>query len=217
MKKFTAIIPTMYKAIVPLNCLLIALVNSESVDEILIIDNSDGINTLKNELRNVPKVRIISEVGNLYVNPSWNLGVKESRNKNILILNDDIIVPNNIFDLLISIDLKNTGLIGMNYSCIKNNENDLPPSNVIKFSLQHSTYRDFGFGIFMMIHKDNYIEIPDEMKIWCGDELEFYHNIKHGRKNYELEFPIFTKMSTTSDLSIFDAIKENDRKIYSSM
>ena len=46
------------------------------VDEILIIDNSLQNYSFINE-----KVRVIVPQENLFVNPSWNLGVREARNE----------------------------------------------------------------------------------------------------------------------------------------
>lgn len=84
----SVIIPTLQKA----QDILIKLINSldcdKSVSEIIVIDNS-----LKGLEHNSKKLKVIIPSENLFVNPSWNLGVKEAKNELVALLNDDIIIP----------------------------------------------------------------------------------------------------------------------------
>ena len=90
MKKISVVIPTLERDVETLNNLVSTLVNDAMVDEILIIDNS-----LQNYSFNNEKVRVIVPQENLFVNPSWNLGVREARNEYVCLANDDIRIPNN--------------------------------------------------------------------------------------------------------------------------
>ncbi len=76
MKKISVVIPTLQRDVETLNNLVSTLVNDAMVDEILIIDNSLQNYSFINE-----KVRVIVPQENLFVNPSWNLGVREARNE----------------------------------------------------------------------------------------------------------------------------------------
>jgi hypothetical protein len=66
----------------------------------------------------------------------------------------------------------------------------------------------------MAMHKNNYIKIPEDMLVWCGDDYLYHQNRILGRQNYTLVCPIQTKMSTTSDDPIFDEIKNKDLELY---
>ena len=88
MVKISVIIPTLQKNLSFLINLLSTLERDTSVDEIIVIDNSlRGLNYKSS------KLRLIIPEENLFVNPSWNLGVKEAKNELVALLNDDIIIP----------------------------------------------------------------------------------------------------------------------------
>ena len=68
------VIPTLQKNKEILYNLIDSLDTDKSVGEIIIIDNSlKGIEYISQ------KVKVITPEENLFVNPSWNLGVKEAR------------------------------------------------------------------------------------------------------------------------------------------
>ena len=88
MVKISVIIPTLQKNLSFLINLLSTLERDTSVDEIIVIDNSlRGLNYKSS------KLKLIIPEENLFVNPSWNLGVKEAKNELVALLNDDIIIP----------------------------------------------------------------------------------------------------------------------------
>ena len=80
---FSIIIPTLWRCDRILE-LLDELEKCTAVDEIILIDNNDSYS--KNVNKTFTKIKLISNKENMYVNPSWNLGVKKSRNSNIAIL-----------------------------------------------------------------------------------------------------------------------------------
>jgi len=194
---YSVIIPTMWKSNT-LSDLLNNLVKSDLIGEIIIIDN-DILNTNK-EIISYEKIKYHPQEKNIFVNPSWNLGVSKSKFENILILNDDILLS---FDFLTNLKLEHNTIIGTDFSCYKS-ENKT-------FNLQNAEKRDWGWGCLLIFKKESWINIPDEMKIWCGDDFIF-DRFENRRKIIGL--PINTKMSTTSDMKEFDSIKSNDLKIY---
>ena len=110
-RKFSVIIPTLFKCQSILNELLESLYEDDAVSEIILIDNTvfeDPIPTIK--FHN--KMTMYSAGKNLYVNPSWNYGVSLAKEEYIAILNDDITIPNNLFTVLCQADLKEIGIIG---------------------------------------------------------------------------------------------------------
>jgi len=210
-KKFSIIIPTLFRCVNITNVLLEILNEDNAVSEIIIIDNTE-IGPPENFITN-DKVKIYSAGENLYVNPAWNYGVSLAKEDYIGILNDDITVPNNMFDILSQADLANMGVIGACYMMI--HEVEQPARyNMSEIKIVGIPERLWGFGICMIMHKDHYPVIPEELLIWAGDDVIFHRNKHAGRQNFLLFCPIQTKMSSTSNDPIFDEIKNRDVKIY---
>ena len=108
MSKVSAIIPTLWRAKEFTDHLVNVLVEDESVGEIIIIDNAPADFFYDNE-----KVVMLRQEENIYVNPSWNLGVEESDYDKFIILNDDIIIPYNFVSQLEKWLTEDRGIIGI--------------------------------------------------------------------------------------------------------
>ena len=213
MSKVSAIIPTLWRAKEFTDHLVDVLVEDESVGEIIIIDNAPADFFYDNE-----KVVTLRQEENLYVNPSWNLGVEESDYDKFIILNDDIIIPYNFVSQLERWLTKDTGIIGIEArSVIK--VDGCSSKNITfldrKIELKSIVMRDWGFGIVMAGHKESYHKIPEKLRIWYGDDYLVQMNNEQGKVNYVIDdIPIFTMMSTTSDLEEFNEIKNVDTLMY---
>ncbi len=213
MSKVSAIIPTLWRAKKFTDHLVNVLVEDESVGEIIIIDNAPADFFYDNE-----KVVTLRQEENLYVNPSWNLGVEESDYDKFIILNDDIIIPYNFVSKLEKWLTKDKGIIGIDKpSVIKvvdcSNENITFLDREI--ALKSIVIRDWGFGIVMAGHRNSYYKIPENIRIWYGDDYLTQMNNEQGKVNYVIDdIPIFTKMSATSDLEDFNEIKNIDTLMY---
>ena len=198
---YSVIIPTMWKCN-RFQQTLRELSAHELVGEIILIDNTP--NDLKIEL---PKLIHILEGKNTYVNPAWNKGVELAKYDKLLILNDDIWMDWNILEAVEPFVLEGNGIIGMaeeNYSNPKN-----------EFSLESIFTRNGGFGCCMFIHKENYTPIPDEMKIWGGDDWLVVKCRNRHKQNYKIAgFKIEGEVSKTVDtLEGINPIKENDLRL----
>lgn len=188
MKNLSVIIPTLQKDIETLNNLVSRLVVDEVVKEVLIIDNSLKGYSFKNK-----KVRVIIPKENLFVNLSWNLGVREAQNEYICLANDDIGIPNNFCTKVLEKFSDDFGIVGMNNFDVintKNKNNDiviqidneeLEKSKDISF--KPITFRPDSFGIMMFFKKENYVEIPEDLKIFYGDDWVIYQARKKGKYN----------------------------------
>ena len=213
MSKVSAIIPTLWRAKEFTDHLVNVLVEDESVGEIIIIDNAPADFFYDNE-----KVVILRQEENIYVNPSWNLGVEESDYDKFIILNDDIIIPYNFVSQLEKWLTEDRGIIGIDKpSVIKvadcSNENITFLDREI--ALKTIVMRDWGFGIAMGGHRQSYYKIPENLRIWYGDDYLTKMNSEEGKVNYVIDdIPIFTKMSTTSDAEEFNEIKNVDTLMY---
>ena len=183
------------------------------VDEILIIDNSLQNYSFINE-----KVRVIVPQENLFVNPSWNLGVREARNEYVCLANDDIRIPNNFCTKVLEKFSDDFGVVGMDNAYVTNtrNKDNKVVIDINKVELNDSRevnfkpvkYRTHNFGIMMFFKKENYVEIPEDLKIFYKkdllsaayasnlDELIIkYPNIKlwcHGHVHHNCDYRINT-------------------------
>jgi hypothetical protein len=136
--------------------------NSTFIDEILIIDNDPK------QRRDIhsSKIRFIPQKENIYVNPAWNLGVKEAKNDWVIIANDDINVCR-LSELLVAAENTNYDLIGADIERCKLDSD-------ITFKEHGSEEeRPWGWGCLLIVNKNSYIPIPETLKIWCGDDLRF--------------------------------------------
>jgi hypothetical protein len=202
MNKYTVIIPTLWKSN-RTEQLIRDLNECEFVDEIIIIDNT---NTDEWD-RTYRKIRTVSKGENIYVNPAWNWGIELAKNECIALCNDDINFDPNIFGVITKDILLEFGIIGQSEFNYKGKNSDEPI-----LEKWNGKVRDWGWGCLIMFDKKNWIEIPDDIKIWYGDDYIFKCNLaqKSTLKNFNIE----TEMSTTSDEHIWNERKEQDKINY---
>jgi len=158
--KFSVIIPTMwYSPQIHRN--LPNLNDCNEVGEIILIDNN---NSLKPDyIGNLEKVKYLPQDTNIFVNPAWNLGVKESKYKNLCIANDDIYFNTDIFSWML--DFIHQGISGMWTGNYYGENVNLP------YEREPIQGRPWGWGCLFFIHKDNWVEIDERLKIACGDDF----------------------------------------------
>lgn len=205
MGKYTAVIPTMLKS-PRLKKLAEDLQNSEYVDEVIIIDNSGN---LEPSLEPHPKQKYICEGKNTGCNPAWNKGVRLSSNELIVICNDDINFDPIILGALTDNVVESAGVIGMgagNYD--KNFDNSQNPYLEQWFP----GVNDHGWGSLMMLKKSMWVDIPENIIVWYGDN--FIKEVNSVKKSILRGFKVETEMSTTTDLPELNEIKNQDRINY---
>jgi hypothetical protein len=205
MGKYSVIIPTLWKSN-RIHKLLFDLIKCEFVDEIILIDNAGKF---FEHFEALDKVKLVQVEENIYVNPAWNLGVKIAKNNCIAILNDDINFDPNIFGLIGEDVLSTFGIIGMgegNYKEVIDEERG-PYLDVWKPGIN-----DWGWGCFIMLHKKYWIDIPENIKIWYGDN--FIKDVNPAPKGILRNFKVETEMSTTSDEKEWDEVKKKDYEYF---
>ena len=201
--KYTIVIPTLWKS-TRIHTLLKNLIDCECVDEIILIDNN---REFYNHYNNLEKVRLIQPSQNIYVNPSWNWGVVLSKNNLVALVNDDINFDTNIFSYLTEDKVKENGFIGMDYS-----NYDIDVNDTTQWDIVETITKPHGWGCFIIFHKENWIPIPDELKIWYGDN--FIVEVNPCKKSKLINFKIETEMSTTSDEPVWNEVKNQDTHYY---
>ena len=213
MSKVSAIIPTLWKAKEFTDHLVEVLVEDISVGEIIIIDNAPTDFFYDNK-----KVVTLKQEENIYVNPSWNLGVEESDSDKFIIFNDDIIIPYNFVSQLEYLLTEDKGIVGIDARGVIQVES-FSRNNITfldrEVTLKSIVNRNWGFGIAFGGHRKSYHKIPENIRVWFGDDYLVQMNKELGKINYVVDdLPIFTKMSATSDLEEFNVIKDIDRLMY---
>lgn len=203
MIKYSVIIPTLWKSN-RTKKLIKDLNDCQYVDEIIIIDNTGT------EERDIlptiyPKLRMVSKGENIYVNPAWNWGIELAKNDLIALVNDDINFNPNIFGVIDEKTLKYVGIIGMGEGNYKGEIDETMGSYIDSWAPGIS---DWGWGCLIMLHKTFWIDIPDNIKIWYGDN--FIKDVNPSPKACLRNFKIETEMSTTSDEKEWDDIKKQD-------
>ena len=185
MKRITAIIPTMLKNKELLSNLINSLDSDSSVEEIIIINNSQETFDYK-----TPKVKVISKGKNLYVNPGWNLGVSEAKSKYITLVNDDIIIPANFCSSVLEKFDDKFGIIGIDDNYVNNiRENDFQITNKYEGNCKSDikitpvSYRTKNFGIMMFFNKKIYTPIPEKLKVFFGDDYIIHFAKKQKKIN----------------------------------
>lgn len=210
MNKLSVIIPTLLKNKEILKKLLLQLQNDEAVNEIILIDNSRNGFKL-----NIPKLRVFipGKKEKLYVNQSWNLGIKEAKGYFYALFNDDLIVCDNFCSKVMELVEKapNFGCLGMASTSVINTDfNDIP--EISEFSIEmNNSEREYNWGTIIFGKKDEYINIPEKIKIWCGDDFIRYCVKKENKNIYELKnAKIYHLGGLSSRNSKFNRIKYRD-------
>ena len=163
---YTIVIPTMWKRPDQLCAMLDRYSESDWISEILLIDNG-GVD--RSEVDPYTLVKVLNDGNNLFVNPSWNLGVANATCDKVILANDDITIPDLDWALLeIDVAINPGVLIGLDKNSFKQKRTgELGPVRVVK----HEGGHEYGFGVFMAFYKESYIPIPEELKVWFGDSF----------------------------------------------
>lgn len=209
-KTLSVIIPTMQKNKELLVKLISLLASSNIVGEIIIINNANEIFTY-----DCDKIKIINSKTNLFVNASWNIGINNAQFDNIALLNDDIILPQNFIELISNYITPQKGIIGIDENNVINTQEDIGNIYADTIKIKPINYRNYNFGVAMFFNKYNYTAIPEELKIWNGDDWLFDTNQKSGRQNYVITEPkIYHYGSLTTKSENLNSICENDKILY---
>ena len=210
MKKVSVVIPTLQKNLELLNNLVKTLSDDDCVSEIIIIDNSTKGYTHESD-----KIRVIVPKENLFVNPSWNLGVKEAKENIVALLNDDITIPEKFCKSVVSRMDENMGVVGFHRNFIINTPEIKPLPELNYLYLGKAAGRCGFFGVAMFFYKTSYFEIPEDIKIFWGDDWLYTQNKKRKRINYYIKGQIIYHYGSLSSTDkVVNPYSKNDSKLY---
>ena len=176
---YSVIIPTLGYCNEIMLLSLVTLSAADSVEEIILINNS-GVYI---EVGDCEKIKQVVLPKNIFVNPSWNLGVNLANNTSewLIFLNDDVMLPANVFDFLSTKVFDGYSLVGARGETIQAFCKSNPFVQEEIYILDAFDGRKWGFGICMFVEKVSYVPIPSDLKIWCGDDY-LYQEIRRGGK-----------------------------------
>lgn len=203
--KFSVVIPTMWYSD-KIHTNLSNLNDCDEVGEIILIDNNTSLKP--DYIHNLEKVKYLPQDGNIFVNPAWNLGVNISIYKNICVSNDDVVFNTDIMSWILPHIHK--GVIGMwtgNYY----GENVQSP-----YELHPINGRPWGWGCLFFIHKDNWVEIDERLKIACGDDW-LIHHVKGGGYQINNMDLGHDEISITTRRGEFFGQQQEDIKLWESL
>jgi hypothetical protein len=152
-------------------------VSHNSIKKVIIIDNNKSKRP-SYEILNHPKIELVSYGRNIFVNPAWNEGYYRSNSNVIGILNDDIKVYSEVFDMVLDFNLQEGDLIGVNLQGRQNNYkiDDFIDTKEEIVKLNYDPQKPIGsqawaFGICMFMRKESYKLIPSLYQVWYGDDF----------------------------------------------
>lgn len=201
MVKYSVVIPTLWKSN-RIHKLLRDLIGCEFVDEIILIDNAGKFFEYYEAL---DRVKLVQVEENIYVNPAWNLGIKIAKNHLIALINDDINFDTNLFGVIDENVLNEFGIVGMGEG---NYKDEIDESKGPYLDVWQPGVNDWGWGCMILLNKKNWIDIPEDIKIWYGDNI--IKDVNPSPKACLRNFKVETEMSTTSDEKEWDDVKKKD-------
>lgn len=198
--RFSVVIPTLQRS-PHLFALIAQCAAHPLVSEVLVINNAP-----EPIADSDPKVRVLDQGENIFVNPAWNLGAREADADLLAIINDDLHFPDDALDH--AAEILRTGrfaMVGPDNSCF------IPQGNDRRISHRFASGLRFRYGTFMCLRRADYVPIPDDLLIWGGDDWLFW---SQRRPNAVLVHAAFaTEMGTTSGSSEFQAMRQREHEV----
>jgi glycosyltransferase involved in cell wall biosynthesis len=213
--KFSVIVPTMWRSKTLFKESLQRLLNNVLVDEIIIINNDVEKTPEWPWILSHEKVKLLNQKENIKVNPAWNLGVRESKNDLVAIINDDLCFDTKLFYKIANHIHDDIGAYGF----IVGGEQYSQPEIVdgsINFIHWNPSVCAYGFGQLMVMNKKNWTPIIDELEVYFGDDF-IMENIHQSGKDIYLIANMEYKEDfgcTTKELGIWQEYYDREKIIF---
>ena len=159
---FSVVLPTIWSPkIEDIDIFINKLQNFDLIDEIILINNAPQ--KYSGRYSNLWKIREL-KYDNIYVNPAWNVGVYQSKNELVCILNDDVDFNLDVFGFIKEeLERDDVKIIGVSKSSYYRDSDD-------DFYLEKVEVRNRGWACIMFFKKKNWTIIPSDLKIYFGDD-----------------------------------------------
>ena len=168
------------------------------IDDIVIIDNKNK--DCDTSLFELEKISFCVSDKNLYVNKSWNMGVKKAYYNKLCFYSDDVLFDFKVIDAVYQHISEDTGMIGFSEESILDAyEEQALMGYYSDIEVATCNVMPYGYASTFFLHKNNYHAIPKEFQIYFGDTFLFHMNKKLGKRNLVVNnFEVRTNMGTTS-------------------
>jgi hypothetical protein len=213
---FTVIVPTMWK-FEPFVQFLEDMTSAAPVNEILVINNNKQ-ETPNHPVLNHPMINQIIPENNIFVNPAWNIGVREAKNDRVCIVNDDLIFDLKVFHRMWPHISPERGVYGISAGNVEMGQEPVTTGEIFvrhcTTPYHHSTH--FGFGQFMMFNKNNYTPILNGLDIYWGDNFIYDTMYYKMNQNYQITnmFHYTPYASTVTKIPDHNERYQNEHRIY---
>lgn len=169
------------------------------VAEVLVINNAPDPLTFESA-----KVRVLDQGENIFVNPAWNLGAREARGEYLAIINDDMRFDPELIDHAAAALAKPfVGIVGIDGAHLNR-----PRADRIRTRLATYEHITLGFGMIMFLRAEDYVPIPDQVRIWGGDDWLFMQQKQPNRVLVGAR--VETDTSVTSGSPEFQALRQQE-------
>lgn len=176
---FSVVLPTMWRIRETIEDLK-TLEKCNLVGEIILINNNIKSTPSEFDISLFSKVIEVKPPKNLYINPSWNLGIRMSKCNKVMIKNDDIFFDYEKALFAINEELEAEDSIIGTY--LQHNNNKIKNNQENKVIFTEVPKRDIGFGCSMFLNKSSFIPINDKLLIWYGDDFMTESYTRRGLK-----------------------------------
>jgi glycosyltransferase involved in cell wall biosynthesis len=209
--KLTVIIPTMYKVPAKLEININRLLKQEC--KIILIDNSPRNSCRKWEGNEKIKIRYFPS--NIGISLAWNIGVELADTEYYCLLNDDCLIWNNFVSKTVYIldNHKDVGILS--YKTLTTITDTIYDSLFVNLD-KESNLIDMTassnpklLGWLICGRKEEYTEIPTQLKIFYGDDFIYQVTRRNGKRTvYDSSHIISHEVSATIN-SVFGARQSN--------
>ena len=217
------VIPTMMRCnLDPMRYSLHQAIQSKYVNRIVIIDNSGESEFSKQLSFDTNKIVVRTMEDNIYVNPAWNIGVSLCQSDDVLIMNDDIFCHEDVYNQVSKVMKQfNVGICSVDTKTCKSTLDYLKYIDDFDFPIK--TNDKFGniennkSGWFFCIKKREWKNLPQDMKLWYGDDLIYsrIRNLGYLTKNItSVKIGHIESASLKTIGPKFNKIISNDKIIY---
>lgn len=183
---FTVIVPTLQRS-PRLAEVLDRCLEHPLVLEVIVINNAGTPID-----REHPKLRVLDQGRNIFVNPAWNLGAREARGELLAIVNDDVLFEDEALTRAARILRRGVfGIVGPDRSTFHPGA-----GGRIGHRLARPDATTRYYGTFLCLRRRDYRPVPAELKIWGGDD--WLVTMSPRPPAVLIRTPFVTDMSTTS-------------------
>lgn len=164
--------------------------------ELIVIDNNPADRPARFP---VEACKVLCYGDNIFVNPAWNEGAKKARGRYLIICNDDILFEPASIDALFE-KINASTVFGLHSRSFEYSGPLLTGDDF---------YVGFGWGCLMVMHTKSYPFIPNDLKIFRGDDwIAFAHKY---RRTFSI--PVSGELSA-SHKGKFEQIKDRDADLF---